>query len=374
MKLGINGWRIHGQRAGVGRYLLNIVRHWTEDAVSDSGFARTTFYVPRPLDRHDVALPGHIDVRVLASNLPMLVWENLRLPPASRDDVLFCPSYTRPLVARGATVVTTHDAVQMIHPELFPASVRLFYNHWYGWSARHARLVVTDSEAARQDIAACWHVPLARIRVVYLAPHESFRPCHDRALSDECRRRLVGSAAAFFLFVGKISGRRNLTCLLEAFSRFAKGTAHPHVLLLVGLNPHRVAVEALAVRLGVADRVRICGYVSDQELNVLYNQTEALVMPSVYETVSLPVMEAQAAGAPVVCIDTPGMREITGGAAAMVPKLEARALVDAMVQIVEDPACRRDLVARGLESSKRFSWRRCSQETLAVLREAAADA
>lgn len=372
MKLGINGWRIHGQRTGVGRYLLNVVRHWTEDAVS--GFAQTTFYVPRPLDRRDVALPGHIDVRVLASNLPMLVWENLRLAPSSHDDVLFCPSYSRPLVSRGRTVVTTHDAVQMIHPELFPTSVRLLYNRWYGWSARHASLVVTDSEAARQDIARCWHVPLERIRVVYLAPHESFRPCHDEAILDQCRRRIVGSSAPFFLFVGKISGRRNLTCLLEAFSLFAKRTVHPHSLLLVGLNPHRVDVEARCAALGVADRVRVCGYVSDEELNGLYNQAEALVMPSVYETVSLPVMEAQAAGAPVVCIDTPGMREITSGAAAMIPKLESRALVDAMVRIVEDRPCRRDITARGLENSKRFSWRRCSHETLAVLREAAADA
>src|SRR5262245_32214390 len=115
MNLGINGWRIHGQRTGVGRYLLNVVRHWTPEVLSD--FSRTTFYVPRPLDRQDVPLPENIGVRVLPSALPMLVWENLCLAPVADDDVLFCPSYTRPLGARRKTVVVTHDAVQMIYPE-----------------------------------------------------------------------------------------------------------------------------------------------------------------------------------------------------------------------------------------------------------------
>ena len=370
MRLGINGWRVHGQRTGVGRYLLNVVRHWTEDALA--GWSRVTFYASRPLDRAEVPLPPNIDVKILGPALPMLVWENSRLGPSSHDDVLFCPSYSRPLVSRGATVVTTHDAVPQIHPELFPLSVRLFYNRLYGWSARHATLVVTDSEAARQDIAQYWHVPLERIRVVYLAPLDAFRPRRDAAMLAEGHQRAVGSSAPFFLFVGKIAGRRNLPCLLEAFALFKRRTAHPHCLLLVGLNPHQLDVAALSGRLGVSQDVRQCGYVSDDELNVLYNRAEALVMPSVYETVSLPVMEAQAAGAPTICIDTTGMREITGGAAGMVPRLEPEALVAAMIQMVEDRAFRDDIAARGLENSKRFSWIRCSHETLAVLREAAA--
>ncbi len=370
MKLGINGWRIHGQRTGVGRYLLNVVRHWTADVASP--FSRVTFYSPKPVDRDEIPLPGNIDVEVLKSELPMLAWENARLAAAADCDVLFCPSYSRPLFSRARNVVTTHDAVQQRHPELFPRSVGLFYNRLYGWSARNAALVITDSEAGRQDVAECWRVQLERIRVVYLAPLECFRPCQDQPNLEQCHRRAVGSSAPFFLFAGKISGRRNLPCLLEAFSLFKKRTAHPHCLLLVGLNPHHLDLGALCVRLGIGDSVRFCGYVSDEDLNLLYNRAEALVMPSVYETVSLPVMEAQAAGAPVICIDTAGMRDITGGAAAMLRKLEAEALLEAMIQVVEERAFRADIAARGLENSKRFSWLRCSKETLAVLSEVGA--
>lgn len=372
MTLGINGWRIHGQRTGVGRYLLNVVRHWTPDLVSN--FSRVTFYSQRPLDCTEIPLADNIAVKVLASELPMLVWENTRLAPSADCDVLFCPSFSRPLFSRGKTVVTTHDAVQQLHPELFPRSVGLFYNRLYGWSARNAALVITDSEAARQDIAEYWKVPLERIRVIYLAPVECFRPYHDEPKLEQCHQRTVGSSAPFFLFVGKISGRRNLPCLLEAFSLFKKRTKHPHRLVLVGLNPHHLDLGALCSRLGIGDDVRFCGYLPDEDLNLLYNRAEALVMPSVYETVSLPVMEAQAVGAPVVCIDTAGMREITGGAAVMIRKLEAEALLEAMIRVVEERTFRDDIARRGLENSKRFSWLRCSKETLAVLSEVAAAA
>src|SRR5262249_5311226 len=117
MKLGINGWRIHGQRTGVGRYLLNVVRHWTADLAP--AFSQVTFYCQRPLDRSEVPVPDNIAVKVLPSELPMLVWENALLGPTADCDLLFCPSFSRPLLSRARTVVTTHDAVQQLHPELF---------------------------------------------------------------------------------------------------------------------------------------------------------------------------------------------------------------------------------------------------------------
>src|SRR5450432_424711 len=157
--LGVNGWRIHGRRTGVGRYLLNIVTRWQERGP----FTAITFYSPNPLNEPGLTFASCVESKVLSSNWPMLVWENLLLARRARDRVLFCPSYSRPLLTRCRTVVTTHDAVQQIYPGLFPLSVRLFYNRLYGWSARHATLVITDSEAGRDDIVRHWHVPRQKI-------------------------------------------------------------------------------------------------------------------------------------------------------------------------------------------------------------------
>jgi glycosyltransferase involved in cell wall biosynthesis len=94
-------------------------------------------------------------------------------------------------------------------------------------------------------------------------------------------------------------------------------------------------------------------------------------MPSTYETVSFPIMESQAAGTPVICIDTPGSREMTGGEALFIPKLDAKDLVDAMTQMASDPALRADLAARGLRNSRLFSWEKCATTTLDVCAKAA---
>ena len=371
MNLGINGWRIHGQRTGVGRYLLNVVKNWTPEMVAGR-FDQINFYTPKPINQDEILLPENIRERVLRSDLPMIAWENSRMASSADDDVIFCPSYTRPFIARGKTVVVTHDAVSQIYPELFPMSVRLFYNRLYGWSARHATLVITDSEAARQDIARCWGVPLSHIRVVYLAPAEMFRPLppYDERIS-EARERLTGSSEPFFLFVGKLSGRRNIPLLLEAFAELKRRTSLPHRLLLVGPNIHGMDLPRMIDELGIKETARHCQYVSDDDLNSIYNAAEAFISPSTYETVSLPVMEAQATGTPLICIDTAGMRDITGGAAFFIPQLEVGGVIEALSRLASDVSLRRELSEKGLANAHRFSWQRCSLETLAVIEEAA---
>lgn len=368
MRLGINGWRLSGQRTGVGRYLLNVIRHWSPEVASR--FDEITVYTPRPLDPADVPLPPNIRVKVLASNAPMLVWENLRLATTSRDEVLFCPSFSRPLFVRGRPVVATHDLIYHVRPELFPTSVRLFYRRLYDWSDRHAALIITDTEAAKREIVQFCGVPAEKVRVTYLAPAACFKPI-DRADLTTVRVRHLGADRPFFLFVGKMSGRRSLPHLLEAFAEFKRRTAHEHRLLLVGLNPHRLDVQGLTRQLGIEADLTYCGYVEDEELNRLYNAALSFVMPSVYETSSLPVMEAQATGLPVICIENPGMREILGGAALGIPRLEPALLCEAMIRVAEDAPLRAALSAEGLRSAARFSWARCATETLAVLDEAA---
>ena len=285
--------------------------------------------------------------------------------------MLFCPSFSRPILARGRTVVATHDVIYHVRPELFPASVRHFYTRLYDWSDRHAALVITDGEAVKRDIVRHCGIDAGKVRVTYLAPAACFVPLADRREAEAAREKFVGAAVPFFLFVGKMSGRRSLPPLLEGFAEFKRRTRLPHRLLLVGLNPHQLDLATLTSRLGIDETVRYSGYVDDDDLNRLYNAAEAFVMPSVYETTSLPVMEAQATGAPVICIDSEGMREITQAAAIMLERLDAGLIAGALERVAGDAELRAALRRDGLRSAARFSWARCAAETMAVLEEAA---
>lgn len=370
MKLGINGWRIHGQRTGVGRYLLNIVKHWTPDMVSGR-FDEINFYTPKPIDRSEINLPVNIRERVLSPDMRMLAWENLRLGPTATDDVVFHPSFSRPIVARGKTVVSLHEASHYLYPQFFPKSVPLFYNRLYAWSGRHASIVIAGSEDSKKDIAHHCRIPLSQIRVAPMAPAEFFKALKKDSRIDRVREKYVGSAnTPFFLTVGKMSGRRNFPCLLEAFAEFKKRTRNKHKLLMVGLNIHSIDIGGLIEKLGIQDQVLNPGYVSDDELNLIYNAAEAFISPSIYETICLPVMEAQAAGLPVICIDTPGMRETTGGSALLISQLEVEYIVEAMSRMAENESLRDELSETGLIYSKRFSWQKCAADVLAVLSDA----
>lgn len=355
MRLGVSAWRLQGPRTGLHRYLLGLVRYWSPGDV----FERITLYTPTRLD---LDLPTGIDVEVLAPPRRMLLWENLELARHTRDDVLFCPSHSRPLAVHSRTVVTMHDALFASHPEVFSWPARLVYHNVYRASARRATLLIVDSHTAKDELARHWRIARERIHVVELAPADHFTPIESEAALETVRKRYVCSDRPFFLFVGKTSGRRDVPRLIEAFARLKTTTHLPHLLVLAGPIDSALVLPEHVVR---------TGYVPDEDLNALYNAADVYVMPAVYENVSLPVLEAQAAGTPVICIDTPGMREMTGGAAALVERLDVEPLAEMMAWLAEDEAARQDLRARGFANAARYSWQRASAETMAVLEAAA---
>jgi glycosyltransferase involved in cell wall biosynthesis len=374
MRLGINGWRIHGQRTGAGRYLLNIVQHWDADTVNGS-FDEVSFYSPQKINRQEIPLPANIRERVLAQKSPMLVWENTRFGPAANDDVLFCPSYSRPLVVRGKVVVTIFEATLKLYPELFPRSSWYsrpeFYLRLYQWSAHHSIFVITSTEAAKQDIMKAYGVPEKKIRVVYLAPPEMFRQVKDDQKLADMRRKILGEDVPYFLFVGKMTPRRNVPKLMQAFAQLKKQTKLPHRLVLVGKNTTGLALASYAQELGITREMIHLEFVSDDDLVLLYNAAEAFILPHTYEAVSLTALEAQATGLPVIIMDVPGMRETTGDVALYMKHAEVPDMVGALKAIATDASLRRDLSLRGLKFASQFSWRRTAAETLNVLQEAA---
>jgi glycosyltransferase involved in cell wall biosynthesis len=373
LRLGVDGWRLHGPLTGVGRYLSSVLRHWSRDAIAGR-FEHVTLYTPAPVDRDAIALPDAIEERVVGPHWRKLLWENLRLGRVARDDVLFCPSYSRPLVAHGRTVVTIFEATQRLYPEHYPWQVRAVYSPLYGYGARRSAFVITASEAAADDITRMYHVARTRMRIVPIAPAEIFRPLDDPSVAAAVAARYLGAPAPYFLHVGKLTARRNAPVLLEAFAGLKRASDAPHKLLVVGLDTTGMDLARLAEDLGMAADFRHVEYVSDDDLAVLYGGAEAFVLPYTYEALSLTALEAQASGCPVITVDTPGLREQTGGHALFATRPDPAEIRDAMLRLAGDRALRRELVDAGLAHARRFTWERCALETLDVLHDAGAHA
>ena len=371
MKLAINGWRLR-TRTGVARVLLNMIRHWTPDMVGDR-FDEITVYSPVALDP-DLPIPANIRRQVIGPDRRMLVWENTTLPWHVKEDVLLCPSYTRPLLSRARTVTLTYEATQKLFPQYYPRSARYLHTPLYGWSARNAAMVVTNTNEAREDIIRAYKASPDRVEVMPLAPVDIFHTRYDKAQLDSVRQKYAGADVPFFLYVGKLTARRNVPMIVEALAALKKRTGVPHRAVIVGLNTTGIDLDAQARALGIGGEVKYHSYVDDADLAPLYSAAAAFVLPYTYESAaSLTLTEAQAAGAPVITTGTSGLREVAGTAALFTDEAQPDQISRAMEKIATDHELAQRLSAEGVENAARFSWEKSAEQLLDALHRVAAD-
>ena len=267
-------------------------------------------------------------------------WEQVALPARAartRAAGILCPANLAPVAGR-RTVVVIHDAAALRHPGWYSRSYAAWQARVLPVVARRAAHVVTVSEFSRGELVELLGVPPERISVV------------PGGVDGRFAAATAGPAATrprpYVLCVAAHTARKNLSALVPAARALA---AEGVELLVVGGHRPQFAAEA-----GL-DGLILLGAVNDDELPGLYAGAEAFVLPSVYEGFGLPVVEAMAAGTPVVCADTSALPETAGGAARLVPP-EAGALRDALLDLLGDPAAQAELRARGRTRAARFSW------------------
>ena len=178
-------------------------------------------------------------------------------------------------------------------------------------------------------------------------------------------RARYGLAPDYLLHVGTLQPRKNLARLMEAAASLR--ARWPELQLVLAGQPGWQAGPILAQARAHSDSVRLLDYVPDDDLPGLYSGARAFVFPSLYEGFGFPVLEAMACGTPVVCSNTSSLPEVAGEAALLMDPEDTAALAGAIGRLLEDTALRENLIARGLEQARKFSWERAAQETLAVL-------
>ena len=355
MILGIDGHRLAGARSGVGRYVAELLREWAD---VETPFAQIAVFVPPDATE---ALPPSHSFRLEEISAAGGFAYHWRLGRAARDvDLLFCPSYAAPLAYRGPFVVTVHDALSALMPPHPGVRQRLRHRSTRR-SARRARHVITVSEASSCDVAREYGVPQADITAVPNGCGAEFFVPPTPALAEDVRVRYGLGDTPFGLFVGKFARRRNLPVLIEAFADSRARTGMSHALVLAGES---AAGEPLG---DVPDFVRVTGYVSDQDLHVLYHEAEVFAYPSSYEGFGLPVLEAMAAGTPVLTARNSALVEVAGDAALLVDEPGREQLADALAKLLTDAALRAQLGERGRRRARLFPWSRTATETMAVL-------
>jgi glycosyltransferase involved in cell wall biosynthesis len=234
------------------------------------------------------------------------------------------------------------------------------------WSTRVARRVIAISDATRRDLIQWYRLPEDKIDVI---PH-GVDTCFFAVTSEAIRRtrQRLALPEHYVLAVGTIQPRKNLGRLAAAM-RDLTAAGLPHRLVIAGKRGWLASqVEREITQAGVADRVIVLGYVPPEMLPGLYAGADALAFPSLYEGFGLPVLEAMAAGTPVVASNRSAIPEVAGDAALLVDPFTPASIARGLIRVLTEPGLRATLIARGKERAATFHWDRTALETLAVLR------
>jgi glycosyltransferase involved in cell wall biosynthesis len=211
-----------------------------------------------------------------------------------------------------------------------------------------------------------------RVAVVYGGVDSGFHPIEDEATLQAARVK-YGLFSPFILYVGTIEPRKNLGRLLRAYTRLRAKYKTPHRLVVAGgLGWLYQDVLREIDELASEHEVIFLGRVPDEDLPTLYSLADVFAFPSLYEGFGLPPLEAMACGVPVVCSNTSSLPEVVGDAGILVSPYDIDALSEAIAGLLEDPARRSELAARGRERARLFTWERSARQLLAIYKRVGA--
>ena len=284
---------------------------------------------------------------------------------------LFTPSL--PLISPAKTIITIHDVIPLEFPDYYPPGIKgKLALTWQKLALSRAERVITDSYASIKAIRKHLSVPHDKIKLVYLAPGLEFKPLADpKILASVLRKYRL--PAKFILYVGDINWNKNLPTLAEACQKIQiplvlvgkqvanleqLDTSHPELSHLSNLKSQ---ISNLTVR-------RL-GFVPESDLVAIYNLATIYCQPSYAEGFGLPVLEAMACGAPVICSRSHSLPEIAGDAAIFFDPYSAADLINKINSVLSDKNLQQKLSAGGIEQAAKFTWTKTARETLQVYQE-----
>jgi glycosyltransferase involved in cell wall biosynthesis len=281
-------------------------------------------------------------------------WEQVVLPLRARGaPALLCPANLAPVASRN-TVLVLHDAAALRHPGWYSRGYAAWQRLLLPILARRAKRIVTVSSFSRAELVELLRVDEARLEVVPGGIDPRFNPDADT----QPVRRALGLERPYVLCVASHTARKNLAALLPAAA--ALRPEGIEVVVAGGYRPQFAAETGLR-------GLRLLGHVDDALLPGLYAGAEAFALPSLYEGFGLPVLEAMAAGTPVVTTTAGALPETAGGAALLVD--DPAELAAALIAALDEPE---RLRAKGLERARAFTWERTARAIDAVCASAAA--
>ena len=315
---------------------------------------------------------GYPNVTEIALSMPTrLLWDQVGIPWIVKKyklDLVFNPKFTAPVFAGTKTVFVRHGSERYVIPDKLRWFSRWSSNLLIRQYCRSADAVICVSDTVRKDLISFTGLPARKAITIHNGyDDQRFRVTLDAARLAEVKKKYA-LPERFMLWAGQIDPRKNIVRLLTAFDKIRQTI--PHNLVLAGLEGWKSEDELRPIQqLGLQDRVHFTGWVSHEDLPLLYNLADLFVFPSLYEGFGLPLVEAMACGCPVLTADRGSPPEVTGDAAFLVNPLDVDQIAQGMYTLLTNACLLEDLKTKGLERAKAFSWGTCAEKVLRLFDE-----
>jgi len=282
-------------------------------------------------------------------------------------DILFCPSPAAPFFYKNKVVVI-HDCAYDRFSESENLLSKIYFKLMFYGAKYFSKKIITISNFSKKELIEFYKINPEKVEVIYEATPEMERTNENLEQKTLAKFKID---KPYFFYIGNWRPRKNLSGLIKAFKIFREKTKLDYLLVIGGRKDKRfLDLEKEIVKNKLKGKIILTDTLSREEIASLYKKSLALVFPSFYEGFGLPVLEAQSLGVPVLTSNTSSLPEVGRDSVLYIDPYNIEDIAQGMEKISFDETLWQELIKKGFENIKRFSWEKSAEETLRIFREA----